>query len=355
MLVPAANRQISDGYVSGEIASPKATGGAGTVFEYRVAGVAYSMLLRGRHMPVGPLLPVERVGLQQRVSGHVLDDIVLFAAPASSGVRMQVQVKSRIAVQGRDSEFVKLMGAAGQACQQHRREIDDGAMLLGLAAGGPREQASELREITEMARAQLEPGMLRAVLGVSRPRLRDRYDHVVAAVREGAGCAGDADAEALAHRILAALYVWQVDVGPDGHDTRTALNWLSGITPPGVNAADVFAHLCDLAEDYAPRAGTADRDMLRRALRSRLGIRLGEQGAGAPARPGITRVCQLPPVTPDFRGRGEELETLRSLAEAGGGARPGWRRARGGHRREARRGQDDARRAGSRRAARAVR
>ena len=306
--------------MSGKIASPKATSGAGTVFEYRVAGVAYSMLLCGRHMPVGPLLPVEQVGLQQRVSGHVLDDIVLFAAPASSGVRMQVQVKSRIAVQGRDSEFVKLMGAAGQACQQHGREVDEGAMLLGLAVGSPREQASELREIAEMARAQLEPGMLRAVLGVSRPRLRDRYDHVLAAVREGAECVGDTDAEALAHRILSALYVWQVDVGPDGHDTRMALNWLSGITPPGVSAADVFTHLCELAEDYAPRAGVADRDMLRRALRSRR-IQLGEQEASGPMRPGITRVCHLPPVTPDFCGRGEELDNLRSLAEAA--AEPG--------------------------------
>ena len=223
--------------MSGNVASPMATGGAGTVFEYRVAGVAYSMLLLGRHMPVGPLLPVERVGLQQRVTGHVLDDIVLFAAPASSGVRMQVQVKSRLAIQGRDSEFVKLMAAAGQACEQNGREIDEGAMLLGLAAGGPRDQVSELKEIAQMARVQPEPGKLRAVLGITRRRLRDRYDHVVAAVRAGAGCAGDADAEALAHRILSALYVWQVDVGPDGHDTRMALNWLSGISPPGVTAA----------------------------------------------------------------------------------------------------------------------
>lgn len=299
-----------------KVVSPKATGGAGTIFEYRVAAVVYSMLLCGRHMPVGVQLPIERVGLQQRISGHPLDDIVVFAAPASSGIRMQVQVKSRISIQGQDNNFVGLMTEAAEACQRYGREIAEGAMLLGLAAGGPHDQVSELREITEMARAQLDRTSLRALLGknISSQRFRARYNQVVAAVGEGAQGGRPADAEVLAHRILAALYVWQVDVNPDGHDTRTALDWLSGITPADVRASDVFSHLCDLAQEYGPRAGVVDGNILRRALRSRFGIRLGEPDVRGPAGPAIAQVCQLPPVDANFRGRDGELETLRHLA-----------------------------------------
>ena len=49
--------------------SPAASGGAGTLFEYRVAAIMLTHLLRGTHPP-GLLLPVLGIGLQQRVRGR---------------------------------------------------------------------------------------------------------------------------------------------------------------------------------------------------------------------------------------------------------------------------------------------
>ena len=57
-----------EGVIGGDIFTIAATGGAGTIFEYRVAAIMFSRLLRGAHIPVGIRLPLARVGLQQRIN-----------------------------------------------------------------------------------------------------------------------------------------------------------------------------------------------------------------------------------------------------------------------------------------------
>jgi tetratricopeptide (TPR) repeat protein len=267
-------------------------------------------------MPIGPGLRIERVGLQQRIAGHPLDDIVTHAGPAEGGVRVQMQVKTNVPVQGKNPVFIDVMAQAAEAYQRYQREIEEGAMLLGLVAGGPHEHLAELKELAMMARPQLSRADLRRILseGITRSRLRDRYNHVVAAVRQDARVGSTAEAEDLAFRILKALVVWHVDAGPDGSDTRLALDSLKDLLPEDVSASEVFAYLCDLAEEYGPCAGTVDANGLRRELRSRHGVGVHPRAISSRAAPPIKHVSQLPPVEPNFCGRADELRTVRGLA-----------------------------------------
>jgi hypothetical protein len=192
---------------------------------------------------------------------------------------MQIQVKQKIAVRGKDTEFIEVMAAAARACQMYEAEITEGRMLLGIAAAGIVGHLSELREITEKARASLDHNALRRLLAenISLRSLRVRYDHVVAAVAASMPAGTTQNVEIVAHRVLSCLHVWHVDAGPDGRDTRLALDLLSDLLSKGeprLVAADVFAHLCDLAAEYGPRSGEVDADTLRRNLRSRFGISL---------------------------------------------------------------------------------
>src|SRR5215471_13903034 len=57
--------------------SPLSTGGAGTIFEYRAAGLALTAVQVGDRVE-GLAVPVTEVGFQQRFAGHRLDDVVVF-------------------------------------------------------------------------------------------------------------------------------------------------------------------------------------------------------------------------------------------------------------------------------------
>lgn len=299
--------------------SPKATGGAGTIFEYRLAALMFSRLLRGAYVPVGIHLPLGRVGLQQRVTGHTLDDIVAYAKPAPHGPRIQMQVKQKIHIRGKDSEFIKVMAAALQARKDHAQDIADGAMLLGLAAGEAVTELAELEEIAGMARVLPDHNAMRLLLSenVTLRRLRTRYDHVVTAVSSAASVDSREEAECLAHQVLSALHVWPVDIGLDGRDSRAELDHLAALlSEDEVRATDVFAHLCEIAQEYGPRAGQLDAEQLRRLLRSRYGIRLhtkADLAAPSISRP-LLKVCQLPAEAPHFRGREDELKRLDEFA-----------------------------------------
>ncbi|MGW4411383.1 hypothetical protein ACWEJ6_45655 [Nonomuraea sp. NPDC004702] len=262
------------------LSSPKATGGAGTIFEYQFAAIMLSRLLRGAHVPIAIQLPLDRVGLQQQVTGHPFDDLVAYARPAPTGPRIQIQVKQKIHIRGKDEDFIKVMAAALRAVRDKEAEIADGALRLGLVAGGPVNDLAELREVTEMARTVPDHQSLHALLGeyVTSGRIRDRHAHVVAAVASAAAAQEEDEAAALAHRVLGALHVWQVDLGPDGRDTRSEMDQLEAGFAGQVNAVDLFAHLSDLAQEYGPRAGQIDAPSLRRVLRSRFGLQLVQDG-----------------------------------------------------------------------------
>ncbi|MFI7449995.1 hypothetical protein ACIBQX_21075 [Nonomuraea sp. NPDC049714] len=261
------------------VSSPKATGGAGTIFEYQFAAVMFSRLLRGAYIPIGIQLPLDQIGLQQQVSGHPFDDLVAHSSPAPTGPRIQMQVKQKIHIRGKDPDFIKVMASAVRAIQEQGTDIAEGALRLGLIAGGPANELAELREVAEIARAQPDYASLQALMGenITSSRIRARHAHVVAAIEAGAFMP-DGEAAALAHRVLASLHVWQVDLGPDGRDTRSEMDELATAFRGQASAADLFAHLCDLAQECGPRAGQIDAQFLQRTLRSRWGLHLGPDG-----------------------------------------------------------------------------
>src|SRR5437868_7988087 len=124
-------------WMSGGAVSPEATGGAGVIFEYRIAAILLSRMLRRAHVPVGIQLPIQRVALQQRVTGHAFDDIVVGTDTTGQGPAIEIQVKKRLPVTGGNPEFVKVMSTAIEAYCSHTEDLRDGRLLLGLAAGGP--------------------------------------------------------------------------------------------------------------------------------------------------------------------------------------------------------------------------
>ena len=64
------------GVSGGQPSSPLSTGGAGGIFEYDVAAILMSRLLRGASVPVGIHGPVARVAFQQSNEGYPLDNVV---------------------------------------------------------------------------------------------------------------------------------------------------------------------------------------------------------------------------------------------------------------------------------------
>ena len=59
--------------MAGNLSSPASSGGAGTNFEYDVAAILLSRLLRGADIPVGLHVPVAKVAFQQGNEGFPLD------------------------------------------------------------------------------------------------------------------------------------------------------------------------------------------------------------------------------------------------------------------------------------------
>ncbi|MBL6280113.1 hypothetical protein JMF97_28525 [Micromonospora fiedleri] len=258
--------------------SPVASGGAGTLFEYRVAAIAYSYLLSGAHPP-GLTVPITGVGLQQRVQGHLLDDIVLTAEPGPRPLSTEYQVKLTLAVTAGDPHFVSVVTQALHVLRDRAGDIARGDLDLGVAARGDRESLEQLAELARFARGHTVEETFAQVFVpavVKRP-VRDRLTQVRRAVEraiaDGAPDLGGGDVSA--HAFLSALHVWSVSDADDGADYLAALDRLGPAAESfGVNPVDLFAHLAALAEGWGVVAGVVDADSLRRQLRRRgLGLR----------------------------------------------------------------------------------
>ncbi|MFI7640545.1 hypothetical protein [Nonomuraea sp. NPDC049400] len=247
------------------------------IFEYRLAAMLLSRMLRRAHVPVGIQQPIERVALQQRFAGSAFDDIVLRTGETLRGPSIEIQVKKRLAVNGSNTEFVKVMETALTVGRTRTDELTDGSLLLGLAVGGPAAGLDALGELTALARAHPDAASLSQLLskGVTRASLRSRHRHVVTAVAAAAATADLAEAETLTHQILSALHVWHVQVAPDGRDWRTELDLIGDLASRAGQSADsVMGRLYDLAQEVGPKAGKLDVHMVCAALLRRFGLDL---------------------------------------------------------------------------------
>ena len=97
--------------MAAEVASPKATGGGGTAFEFVVqASFLATMLVKGRY-PCLPSGTAEFVRLQARQANYHTDDVFIqLVAAGGETHRLLVQIKSDCAFTEGDSDFRKEHG-----------------------------------------------------------------------------------------------------------------------------------------------------------------------------------------------------------------------------------------------------
>ena len=266
------------------------------VFEYRVAAIMLSRLIRGATLPVGTQLPVFRVGFQQRNAGYMLDDIVAHALPRgdSPAPRIQFQAKKRIGVTAQDREFCKVMATAVKTYREHADEVQGGHLLLGLAIGESAAAPTDLDDLaylTEMARADDDQDMFKLQLreGATRERRRMLHRNVSAAVAAAAGSGDVVEIDHLTHQILASLHVWHVLADDDGRDWRAELDGLSDIAArAGLPAPDLMSHLYNLAVFFDKHGGVVGAPHVQRQMRSLFGVDLAPpEGSLGPRIPGI--------------------------------------------------------------------
>lgn len=266
----AIGQTASEVPVTGRPASPLSTGGAGVIFEYHVAAIMLSRLIRGASVPVGIHGPILRVAFQQGNEGYPLDDVVAHADPFGAATSIQIQVKRRIQVTAGDPELVKVMAAAVEACRTRPGQVAAGRLLFGLAVrGSPADHLDELTELTVKARSHAEPANFDNLFvgGVTGKPMRDRYTHISAAVAAAAGTDDVLAVITLTHQILRALHVWNVEEGPDGRDWRAELDGLADLAAEaGKSPSDIMAHLYTIACGFGPRSGLVDAEHVRREL-----------------------------------------------------------------------------------------
>jgi hypothetical protein len=272
VIVAARTLTASGVLVAGHLSSPLSTGGAGVIFEYDVAAILMSRLLRGASIPLGIHGPLARLAFQQGNEGYPLDDVVVYgqADPPAAPSFIQIQVKRRIKATAADAEFIKVMAAAVASCDGQPDKLAKRRLLFGLAARrSGADHLDELTELTDMARAHEAPETFENLLrpGITGKPLRDRFGEVSAAVAASVGAPNSIAVTQLTHHILRALHVWQVEEGPDGRDWRAELDGLTDVAAAaGKSPADIMAHLLTIAGRFGPRSGNIDADHLRGEL-----------------------------------------------------------------------------------------
>lgn len=253
--------------------SPEATGGAGTIDEYRLAVVALVALLRGDAL-AGLSRPVAAVGLQRREAGNLLDDIVLQTSVEHSAVRIEYQVKRAMSPTKSNAAFCDSVRQCLEAIEADREAIVEGRLRLGLATD-PSGPIDQLAKLSDLARGHATLESFTSILkpGVVDKKVRERRDAVEQTVvkvqRDRGRLLLTSDYPSLTFLLLKATHIWQFEVGAGGRDTINATNRLADILPDGQPPADAYAAIAELAQVWGPQAGLISPGMLRSALEQR--------------------------------------------------------------------------------------
>jgi len=302
-----------------QVVSPQASGGAGHLFEYRVAAVMLAHLLC-KTRPPGLQVPVASVGLQQRALGYVLDDIVVHAelGPLST----QFQVKRSVTITPSDAEFVDVVDQALEVLSDHADEIARGEIALGLIAEGDVKALAELGSLTEewaRQHAQHETFTRPFVPGVVKEELRSRLIQVERAVEKAieGGAPDLGGAKQATHLFLSTLHVWCPSVRDEGADLRAVLDQLEPIAGEyDVTAVDLFAHLEALAKSSGPAAGVVDAGWIRRRLHRRGLIKKSGDAAHAMQQIDAEAVVRGPFEALDLQADVDRAEAMLSEGDA---------------------------------------
>lgn len=262
-----------------DVASAESTGGAGPNYEARVAAVVLARMLLGDRV-VGLDFPIERVLLQSRFAGHLLDDISIFGTDHYGAEQViDYQSKRSISPVPSDKEFEETISRCLQAIQN---DGDDGPMTSGHHRFGlvsnPSKALRDLTRLTEIARSHdRASSFVELVRHTCAKGVRDRLDAlrktVIKLLQDPDNPMEPQVAEAgVAHftwRIAKAMHVWQAAAEPSGEAVREVINRLDHVVVGETRASAVWEALEVLAHEWAPRAGSISRDMLRRELENR--------------------------------------------------------------------------------------
>jgi len=252
---------------STRVASSYSTGGGGVTFERRVAVRYLAAMLTGSARSEAEGWRVTSVAFQQGPAGPV-DDLHVRLAHGGEEVEsldLWVSVRRSPTFIRSDSHTEKLIGTFVEALG---RPMEPGVeRRLVVTVAGPQPSASELAELTELARSMDAAAFAVEVATDGRPRqsLKDRYTHVRDLVAAALKSEGDADATTW--RLLQRLYVSMPRLEtPDETDWTALLTELESCARAQTAAgADVLrAKLESLAADYSPLAAIVRRTQLAR-------------------------------------------------------------------------------------------
>ncbi len=252
--------------MAAEVASPKATGGGGTAFEFVVqASFLATMLVKGRY-PCLPPGTAEFVRLQARQANYHTDDVFVQLVSAGGEThRLLVQIKSDCAFTEKDDDFRKAIVGAWLDFR-NKKDFDRQRDALALVTGpGAAKAVKHFRPLLVRSRtsASSEEFFNKiATKEFTSDPTRTYLDALRAILREN-GLASDDDPELW--EFLKNLHWITYDFdSPSGFDQARVCGMLElGLdTSPQKNADTIWAELVKLAADYDPAAGTLTRQML---------------------------------------------------------------------------------------------
>lgn len=237
--------------------SPFASGGGGTLFEYRVAAHYLSYLITGELVPdVGT--PVLSIQFQPTGVG-LFDDFVLECADDATprrDVRVHVQVRHRQPLTRSNAKFRALVRSAAAQVSTNTEKFERAELKLLLVVGPQSPAWHSLRELCQLSRRH--PALDRFLQGLQRhgQPVRERYKHFTAT--------GALD-DPTAHATLRALTVAAVDWNDlDSNGAVDAINRLARLWSPSDRAAGraLLLAAIDHVESVGPTGATVDADSI---------------------------------------------------------------------------------------------
>lgn len=251
-------------------ASSYSTGGGGTVLEHRYGAVLLAHLLSGGPVPGlhSDEFPLERVAFQ--AAEHAVDDFEVTGRADNDAVaRWLVAVRRAPNLVPSDEKSMSLIGSFLKVLEDEPEALRSGERRLVLVVAHPQVHAAQLGELADLAVNSDTNDAFRAKAGDKSQGVWDRLgyiDQMVAAASGGSEVI--AQVAELTWRLLASLTVHQAELeGAQGLRSQT-VEALRPVTATGTGGAadDLFRRLEELADTYAPIAGTITETVLRRRL-----------------------------------------------------------------------------------------
>lgn len=256
-------------------ASSIGTGGAGTIYEYRVAALDLAALLCGVSVPGLDVVP-DSICLQQG-GKFPLDDVIALNRKGPYELVVERQVKRTLEIARSSDPWRKTIRQCLQSLESFGDEIDADRHRLGVTASGPVHGLEVLRSLAAYAAAQKSVADLLKrlpALGQGHRRVwKHLTDTVYHLLSEGDAAAPEQELVELSAFRIARRLIVQIE---PTEQISPRYPYLCSVLADRVLRADsspdataVYRMIEDLAQEWGPRAGSIDAAMLRSRLQAR--------------------------------------------------------------------------------------